>query len=663
MFRKTILLFLMAISLFAQRRDVFRFKGVGAPGTILDSRYGDVYVSDVFDVYTCTDLLSFCSGVGSGEWKLGGGGGGGGGTVTSVGLSLPSFITVSGSPVTGSGTLTGTLASQSANLIFASPNGSAGAPTFRALVVGDIANSLITNAKLANMNASTIKCNNTGGATAPIDCTVAQIKTLLAYVSTDLGDSANLARITTANTFGSGLKQVFTPSATTAGLNLASLAGDPSAPANGDMVYNSSLNKFRCYENGAWANCIGTGGGTPTFSQGTVASMPGSPTSGQFYIVTDPENSLDCSNGGGTAGGFKVLCYYNGGWSAVGSYTNFVLARGVAIAGGYNVARLVQWDTSGTNIVSQAPTSSKAVVGISLTGPSGGEDVSIQVYGVATCEFGNAATRGNLVGISTTQAGRCLDLGTANINAVSASVQVVGVSMVTSASGLLQMFFWGGGHFGTLQASTDLSDTANVARITTANTFGSGLKQLMTPSATTAGFNPGSRSGDPSSPVNGDMYYDTGTNKFRCYQNSAWTDCIGTGGGSGKYVLASTATAAINVAASTTTYQIPVGIATAFSTETNRRVMLPESGTATKICAITTSTQNAAGSLVITFRINGADSSLVLTIAGGSVAGTYCSTTSAATITANDVVSYQITNNYAGGNSAGITMISSTITN
>lgn len=64
---------------------------------------------------------------------------GGTGTVTSVGLSLPSFITVSGSPVTGSGVLTGTLATQVANRIFAGPaTGVAAAPTFRALVAADI---------------------------------------------------------------------------------------------------------------------------------------------------------------------------------------------------------------------------------------------------------------------------------------------------------------------------------------------------------------------------------------------------------------------------------------------------------------------------------------------------------------------------------------------
>lgn len=61
------------------------------------------------------------------------------GTVTSVGLSLPAIFTVSGSPVVSSGTLTGTLATQTANRVWAGPTtGSAAAPTFRALVAADI---------------------------------------------------------------------------------------------------------------------------------------------------------------------------------------------------------------------------------------------------------------------------------------------------------------------------------------------------------------------------------------------------------------------------------------------------------------------------------------------------------------------------------------------
>jgi hypothetical protein len=61
------------------------------------------------------------------------------GTVTSVGLSAPGAIyTVTGSPVTGSGTLALSLISQTANTVFAAPNGSAGTPSFRALVTADL---------------------------------------------------------------------------------------------------------------------------------------------------------------------------------------------------------------------------------------------------------------------------------------------------------------------------------------------------------------------------------------------------------------------------------------------------------------------------------------------------------------------------------------------
>lgn len=61
-----------------------------------------------------------------------------GGTVTSVALSMPAIFSVAGSPVTTTGTFTVTLASQAQNTVFAAPDGSAGAPSFRALVASDI---------------------------------------------------------------------------------------------------------------------------------------------------------------------------------------------------------------------------------------------------------------------------------------------------------------------------------------------------------------------------------------------------------------------------------------------------------------------------------------------------------------------------------------------
>jgi hypothetical protein len=63
----------------------------------------------------------------------------GGGTVTSVALTAPSIFSVSGSPVTTSGTLALTLANQSGFTVFARESGT-GTPSFQALLQGHIPN-------------------------------------------------------------------------------------------------------------------------------------------------------------------------------------------------------------------------------------------------------------------------------------------------------------------------------------------------------------------------------------------------------------------------------------------------------------------------------------------------------------------------------------------
>lgn len=77
------------------------------------------------------------------------------GTVTSVGLSLPGIFSVSGSPVTSSGTLSATLATQAANYVWAGPTtGSAATPSFRALVAADIPT--LTASKISDL-ATTVQ--------------------------------------------------------------------------------------------------------------------------------------------------------------------------------------------------------------------------------------------------------------------------------------------------------------------------------------------------------------------------------------------------------------------------------------------------------------------------------------------------------------------------
>jgi len=95
------------------------------------------------------------------------------GSVTSVGLAAPTEFTVSGSPVTGSGTLTFSKANQSANIIYAGPNtGIAAAPTFRALVTADISAQMITYAKIQNVTDARLLGRSSGSAGAPMEITV-----------------------------------------------------------------------------------------------------------------------------------------------------------------------------------------------------------------------------------------------------------------------------------------------------------------------------------------------------------------------------------------------------------------------------------------------------------------------------------------------------------
>jgi hypothetical protein len=97
-----------------------------------------------------------------------GSGGGGTGTVTSVGLMSPaSILTVSGSPVTTTGTITLTLVNQLANTVFAGPvSGAAGTPTFRTLVSADFGSLPYISTTLGTTNGLSVTGNTLSLATA-----------------------------------------------------------------------------------------------------------------------------------------------------------------------------------------------------------------------------------------------------------------------------------------------------------------------------------------------------------------------------------------------------------------------------------------------------------------------------------------------------------------
>lgn len=136
---------------------------------------------------------------------------GGGGTVTSVALTAPAFLTVAGSPITGGGTLALTLASQTANTVFAAPSGSAGAPTFRAMVFADISSLIGTTAStIAAGNDTRFHNQNTDTGTTAVSFQLnsgssgVRLKDVAGVlVARNSGDTAN-ADLTAANVIVAG---------------------------------------------------------------------------------------------------------------------------------------------------------------------------------------------------------------------------------------------------------------------------------------------------------------------------------------------------------------------------------------------------------------------------------------------------------------------------
>jgi len=141
---------------------------------------------------------------------------------TVVGLSLPAELTTS-SPVVNVGTLSATWASQTANKVFASPNGAPGTPSFRALVSADIPNLTVT---VTAINYSILTGDNiikvTAGGTT---------QTLLTAVG-------NTGKVFTVNNASTGICTV----ACTGGQTINTVATQIVPPGSSMTVYSDNAN-------------------------------------------------------------------------------------------------------------------------------------------------------------------------------------------------------------------------------------------------------------------------------------------------------------------------------------------------------------------------------------------------------------------------------------
>lgn len=150
------------------------------------------------------------------------------GAVTSVALSLPSSVfSVSGSPVTSTGTLSGSFTSQAANTVFAAPNGSAGTPSFRALVAADIPSlsaNYIQNISTGTQTASfSISGNGSIGSKLGVGISGTPANTL------EVGGTTAASGLSGLRLTGLGAATLQTPLTNTLAVN-----------ANGDVVVTSN---------------------------------------------------------------------------------------------------------------------------------------------------------------------------------------------------------------------------------------------------------------------------------------------------------------------------------------------------------------------------------------------------------------------------------------
>lgn len=187
------------------------------------------------------------------------------GSVTSVGLTLPNIFTVTNSPVTTTGSLTATLASQSANRLFASPDGSAGTPTFRSLVAADLG--LIT-VPIANGGT---------GLTSPILNNYVLASNGSAYQGREIlvGTGLTLTPAAASFTFGLDLPNINITGLGGVLTRAQGGTGISTAPANGSLLIGNGTSWTNALLTAGTGIAITNGAGTIQISTSGVVTQVG----------------------------------------------------------------------------------------------------------------------------------------------------------------------------------------------------------------------------------------------------------------------------------------------------------------------------------------------------------------------------------------------------
>lgn len=224
---------------------------------------------------------------------------GGSGTVTSVALadgSTTPIYSISGSPVTTTGTLTETLVTQAANTVFAGPTtGSAAQPTFRALVAADIPSSVVANITPDTHPASPTVFDDEFEFGTSIDLTGARRASALPWSWTNqLGATAVVSQgsvVLTPSTSGGRNAEILTQS-----LSGVSAPWTFTCKFQGDNIQSGAQMGMVVSGSGGFV-VFGVAGINTTSARFNVQSLS-SPTTLSANIITTPSEVNVWSTGG-----------------------------------------------------------------------------------------------------------------------------------------------------------------------------------------------------------------------------------------------------------------------------------------------------------------------------------------------------------------------------